>query len=452
MLICVTPFYTYYGKLPMSDPGGPLLEAARLSAPPPGTRVLVATSGGADSTALLYALAEADIGLKLAVAHFDHGLRPDSHDDAAHVARLAKRLGLECRVRRWRAAKKGEARAREARYAFLHKAATDGGFERIALGHTRDDQIETVLVNLVRGAGLDGLGGMEVLEGPLWRPFLDLDREALRAYLTDRRVAWREDPTNEDPALARNLVRLEVLPLLKRINPGAVAAVARTAAILRRQREYLRRVGEELAERAYLCEGPWGVVYSGPLLALAGEALLYEALRAVWAGEVGWRGFLESGHLARMAELVAGAKDRGAVDLPRGRRLRRCWTQVCLGPKRPPPPPAALEVAGPGSWTWGAFRVELAEATATRGGDSIPVGEGDLPLMVRPRLRGESVRLAGVGAKTLKKLFTEKRVPVWERPYLPVVADAAGPLWVPGLAADERCPMRGPLRLAVDRL
>jgi len=436
----------------MSDPGEPLFAAIRLSAPPAGTRVLVAASGGADSTALLAALAESGLGLELAAAHFDHGLRADSADDAAHVVELADRLGLECRVRRWRAAAKGEARAREARYAFLHKTAADGGFERIALGHTREDQIETVLVNLVRGAGLDGLGGMEVLDGPLWRPFLDLDHATLRAYLADRGLAWREDPTNADPGAARNLIRSQVLPLLVKINPGATAAVARTAGILRRQRAYLRAAGEELAERAYLCEGPWGAVYSGPLLALAGEALLYEALRAIWAGEVGWRGFLESGHLEKMAELVAGGKDQGAVDLPRGRRLRRCWTQVCLGPKRPPPPPAGLEIAGPGSWMWGGCRVELTAAPTGRSTDSIPVGEGNLPLFIRSRLRGEAVQLAGLGAKTLKKLFTENRVPAWERPYYPVVADAGGPLWVPGLARDERCPMRGALRLTVDRL
>jgi len=436
----------------MGDPGGPLLAAIRLSAPPAGTRVLVAASGGADSTALLAALHEADLGLELAVAHFDHGLRPDSALDAEHVVKLAKRLGLECRVRRWRAAKKGEARAREARYDFLYKTVADGDIERIALGHTREDQIETVLVNLVRGAGLDGLGGMEVLDGPLWRPFLDLDHGLLRAYLTARGIAWREDSTNEDPALARNLIRREVLPLLTKINPGATAAVARTAGILRRQRAYLRGVGEELAERAYVSEGPWGVVYSGPLLALAGEALLYEALRAAWAGEVGWRGFLESGHLAEMAALVAGGRNQGAVDLPRGRRLRRCWTSVCLGPKRPPPPPAALEISGPGSWTWGAFRVELADAQTARSADSIPVGEENLPLTVRAPRAGDVLRLTGVGAKKLKKFFAEKKVPAWERPYHPVVADAGGIVWVPGLARDERCPMRGARRLSMNRL
>jgi tRNA(Ile)-lysidine synthase len=436
----------------VSDPGGPLFDALRASAPPPGTRVLVAASGGADSTALLAALVEADLGLILAAAHLDHGLRPDSAEDAARVRELAGRFGLKSHVRRWRAKSRGEARAREARYALLKKLADEWGFERIALAHTLEDQAETVILNLVRGAGLDGLGGMTVLEGPLWRPFLALGHQTLRAYLTDRGIAWREDPSNEDRGIARNLVRHEVLPLLGRINPEVTAAVARTAGILRRQREHLRAEGGELAERAYLSEGPWGVVYSGPILSMAGEALLYEALRAMWAGEVGWRGFLESRHLAEMAELVGGDADRGAVDLPRGYRLRRCWSQVCLGPKRPPPPPGELEVTGPGRWRWDGYRVELTAGPAEHGGDSLPVGADNLPLEVRARKRGESIRLAGVGAKKVKKLFVENRVPAWERPYRPVVADAAGPLWLPGLGRGERCPERGELHLTVDRL
>lgn len=435
----------------MSDPGEALFEAIRGSAPPPGTRVLVAASGGADSTALLVALCEVDRGLELAAAHFDHGLRPDSAEDATHVVELAVRLGLKCKVQRWRGAVKGEARARDARYAFLKKLADDEGFERIALGHTLEDQVETVIVNLTRGAGLDGLGGMGVVDGPLWRPFLGLDHETLRAYLSDRGIAWREDESNEDRRLARNLVRHEVLPLLARINPEVDTAIARTAGIIRRQRNYLRMTGAELAEKAYLSEGPWGGVYSVKILSRSHEALVFEALRAIWAKDIGWRGHLSSAHLVEMVELVTGAGERGAVDLPLSRRLRRSWGQVCLGPKRPPPPPGGLVISGPGSWEWGVYRVELTSEPRGSEPGSLPVNPDSLPLHLRPRTRGETLRLTGTGSKRLKKLFVENRVPIWERPYQPVVLDSQGPLWAPGLARDERSAKNGQFTLTFRR-
>ncbi|MCK4593650.1 tRNA lysidine(34) synthetase TilS, partial [bacterium] len=260
---------------------------------------------------------------------------------------------------------------------------------------------------------------------------------------------WREDESNEDRRLARNLVRHEVLPLLARINPEVDTAVARTAGIIRRQRDYLRVMGAELAEKAFLSEGPWGGVYSVKILSRSHEALVFEALRAIWAKDVGWRGHLSGAHLVEMAELVTG--ERGAVDLPLGRRLRRSWGEVCLGPKRPPPPPGELVISGPGSWEWGVYRVELtAEPRGSEIG-SLPVNPENLPLHLRPRTRGEALRLTGMGSKRLKKLFVENRVPIWERPYQPVVLDSQGPLWVPGLARDERAAQTGEFRLIVEK-
>ncbi len=427
-----------------------LSEVLKKTAPVAGSRVLIAVSGGADSVALLYSLVEADLGLGLAVAHFDHGLRHGSLTDSAFVMELSEKLGLEFYIRRWRGSLSNEAAAREARYLFLRKLAEEEGFSQIALGHTIEDQVETVIVNLTRGSGLDGLGGMSTLDGLLWRPFLNITHRHLREFLTSRELNWNEDPSNEDRSISRNLVRHEVLPLLSQINSEVVANISRAALILRRQREYLREVGDELANKAWLSTGPWGTVYSLIPLARSKEAALFEALRALWAKAVGWRGYLTSTHLEEMVHLIQGSNEQGAVDLPHRWRIRRSWNKICLfQPPAVPKPPVPLEIESPGRWNWGEYTVQLKKRSVKSEYGSLAVSGEMLPLTLRTREPGDALRLSGTGTKKLKKLFTEARTPGWERPFRPVVADDEGVLWVPGLARDERAAETAELYLTI---
>ncbi len=428
-----------------------LSSVLKKTAPEAGSRVLVAVSGGADSVALLHSLVEADLGLKLAVAHFDHGLRHGSIEDSTLVMELAEKLGLEFFVRRWRGSLSGEAAAREARYRFLRKLASEEGFTRIALGHTIEDQVETVIVNFTRGSGLDGLGGMSTLDGLLWRPFLNITHRHLREFLTNRGLGWNEDPSNEDRSISRNLIRHEVLPLLSKINSEVIANISRSTLILRRQREYLREVGEEIADKARLTEGPWGTVYSLAPLERSKEAALFEALRALWANAVGWRGYLTSTHLEEMVQLVRGTNEQGAVDLPHRWRIRRSWNKICLSqPLAVPKPPVPLEIESPGRWAWGEYTVQLKKNSVKSEYGSLAVSEKTLPLVLRTREPGDTLRLAGTGTKKLKKLFAEARIPSWERSFRPVVADDEGVLWIPGLARDERAKETATLYLTIN--
>ncbi len=204
---------------------GKLTEAAllaRCTFPPPSTPVTCAVSGGADSLALLL-LAEA-AGCTPTAVHVDHGLRPGSAAEADVVARLAHDLGVTFRSERVTVAAGPnlEARARSARYGVLPPD--------VLTGHTADDQAETVLLNLLRGAGLDGLAGM----APDGHPILGLRRVETLALVTARGLTPVDDPTNSDPAFRRNRVRGEVLPLLDDVAERDVAAVlARQAGILR---------------------------------------------------------------------------------------------------------------------------------------------------------------------------------------------------------------------------
>ena len=216
--------------------------------PAAGDGVAVAVSGGADSLALLHALQAlaGPRGWRLAVVTVDHGLRPGSAADAAFVADHAKTLGLPAQVRTLAPAdldqhrKAGpEGAARAARYGALWPAADELGCRWLATGHTLDDQAETVLLQLLRGAGPDGLAGMTVRGGRLLRPLLGARRAETRACCAAIGLEWREDPTNAGDGPLRNRVRQRLLPLLEELRPGATRALARTAALAADERDWL---------------------------------------------------------------------------------------------------------------------------------------------------------------------------------------------------------------------
>ena len=239
----------------VADRAAKALAAARV--PAAGDGVAVAVSGGADSLALLHALRAlaGPRGWRLAVVTVDHGLRPGSAADAAFVADHAKAIGLPARVRTLapadldqhrRAGPEGAARA--ARYGALWPAADELGCRWLATGHTLDDQAETVLLQLLRGAGPDGLAGMAVRGGRLLRPLLGAHRAETRACCAAIGLEWREDPTNAGDGPLRNRVRQRLLPLLEELRPGATRALARTAALAADERDWLDRlVAETLA-------------------------------------------------------------------------------------------------------------------------------------------------------------------------------------------------------------
>ncbi|MBF0628720.1 MAG: tRNA lysidine(34) synthetase TilS [Magnetococcales bacterium] len=210
---------------------------------PPGARLMVAVSGGADSMALLHLLIKSGVSAttELIVAHFDHGLRIDSDQDALFVSRQAAALGVTCHVTRWnRPLQPGnlQEQARQARQAFLIRTAHHSQARHIAMAHHQDDQAETVLDRLLRGSGLRGLGAMRPAqplteEITLIRPLLDLRRQELRAWLQNHGLPWREDPSNQSPQYQRNRIRHAAIPALAQVKPEDPAPpLARSARLL----------------------------------------------------------------------------------------------------------------------------------------------------------------------------------------------------------------------------
>jgi tRNA(Ile)-lysidine synthase len=298
---------------------------------PAGGLVLVALSGGADSLALAAATAfEAPrAGLRAGAVIVDHGLQDASAEVAARAAAQARELGLDpVLVRRVEVDGDGgpEASARTARYAALGAAATETGAARVLLGHTLDDQAETVLLGLARGSGGASLAGMAPIAGRYARPLLGIRRETTRQACADAGLPFWDDPHNADRSYARVRVRERVLPVLEaELGPGIAAALARTAEQLREDEAAFDAQIEEFIEE--ICEpAEAGIAVSVGVLASNPPALRQRIIRHVVESEFGVS--LSRVQTLEVARLVTDWRGQGPIDLPGGARATRAGRHV----------------------------------------------------------------------------------------------------------------------------
>jgi tRNA(Ile)-lysidine synthase len=391
--------------------------------------VVVLLSGGRDSVCLL------DLAVRLAPAvwalHVDHGLRPDSGDDAAHCAALCARLGVELEVVRAGAARGNvQAWARGVRREAAEAAAARRGAVA-ATGHTATDQVETVLQGLAGAPGRRALLGMPARSGRLVRPLLGVTREETAAHCRERGLPWREDPANA--ASARGRLRAEVLPVLRALHPAAEANVLRTVAQLREEAEALGA--------ALDAAGAGDLAEPGEAVDLAAlpPALARLALQRLADAAAGAPAPAVAAHLG--AVLALRREGTAAHDLPGALRAVSEYGRVRVERRAAAPaaapPPAVLPV--PGAAAWGAGRL-----TAERG-PGLPVGDGTLdaqalggPVEVRAWRPGDRMRPLGLGgARALQDLFTDRKVPRERRRRVPVVVSGGRIAWVPGVATGE---------------
>jgi len=291
--------------------------------PARGATLVVGLSGGADSVALTHVLASLQRRrrFRLVAAHLDHGLRPGSPDDAAFCHAFCETLGVpfrggstDVRARAGRETGGLEQAARLERYSFLRRVKQDEGAALIAVAHTQDDQAETLLLQLLRGAGASGLAGMRQRSEDLVRPLLDVSRSRVLEHLRASEIAWREDPSNADRALLRNRVRHELIPYLEqRFNPRIKQALARTASLLAEEAGHIASQAEALVASIGSREGET-LILDRLRLAAAPVAVARAAVRLALQRTGGLAG-IDRGHIDRVLR-VAGAP------APAGRRIQ----------------------------------------------------------------------------------------------------------------------------------
>lgn len=421
----------------------------------PQQTVLVAVSGGPDSVALLHVLEglRHRWKLKLVVCHLNHQLRgKDSAADAAFVRSLGARLGLSvygktCNVRAL-ASRRGlglEEAGREARYRFLRAAQKKYRADRIALGHSRDDQVETILHHLLRGSGLRGLEGMTPIRDEVFiRPLLDVNRADILDFLSAGGHNYRMDSSNQDRRFLRNRIRLDLLPLLERdYNPQVREALLKLSKLAQVDNALLdAQAGQSL--RDITIASPGRCQWEARALVALPDALrgrvVLKSLESMALAEGGF----SSSHVDRVLGLAAEGKSGRVVELPAGVRAWRQFDHIVLSTV---PPSAAVpfdlilpipgEVDPPGGqWTLTARAIRPARKLSldARNNSScqavIMLERTTGQLYVRSHRPGD--RYEREHSRTVKKLWNDARVPLEVRRYIPLVFEGQRLVWIPG--------------------
>jgi tRNA(Ile)-lysidine synthase len=414
-----------------------------------GERLLVAVSGGADSMALLYALyrLRGDYDLQLFIAHLDHGIRQDTAEDLRVVRDAAAELGLSLIYERRdapafarRAKKNLEEAARIVRRDFFLDAAQRVDAEEIALGHTRTDLAETVLLHLLRGAGPGGLRGILALDPPYIRPLINVSREETRRFCREHSIPFHDDPTNQDTRFLRNAVRLELLPQLSRYNPRVEEALSRAAELWAEAEEALEwaaaRALAEIRDGEVLCLGRLGALPKGV------QALV---VRTAAAEALGGPQGLTRKHVEGILGLLSRT-EAGETVLPGGLRARVEGGHLSFGPKAPAVPfERDLPLMGEASFPDLGWRFRLSriprpldlQPPSPFVAHVDPAGLAP-PLLIRTRRPGDRLRPLGmIGEKKVKELLMEAKIAASERGSWPLVCDQRGIVWVVGVRISE---------------
>ena len=396
--------------------------------------VLCAVSGGLDSMCLLHLLSTwgRERGMSVTAAHFNHRLRPTAGRDEDFVREMCGAWGIpllcgsgDVRSHAEREGLTLEEAGRILRYAFLERSRRESGSAVILTAHHADDNAETLLLNLLRGTGLQGLTGIPAERDAVLRPFLDVTREELAEYAERHSVPHVEDETNELDDAARNALRHRVLPVLRDLNPRAVENMNRTARLLARDARALEIAAGTLLREARVIPGeraelPLSACETQP------EAVVGRAVLSLLASVAGHRKDLAACHVESVLELRRSGEGK-TVSLPYG--LTACREKHTIKIEKTAPVPEAIPVSPGETADFGSWSVTLSEAAGEGLCYAVPAVEGLTVTVWRP---SDRMTLAGSrGSRSLKRLCTERGLSPAERDGLPVLRAGETPVAVP---------------------
>lgn len=414
----------------------------------PGMHIVCAVSGGADSVAMLhvlYSLRDA-LGITLSAAHYNHHLRgAESDRDEAFVRQLCASLDIPLAVSGGDvaafAAQSGqsiEEAARTMRYAFFSTLN-----KTVATAHTADDNLETVLLNLLRGTSLRGLCGIPVRRGNLIRPMLCVTRIEIERYLLENHLSHVEDSTNAQPDALRNRLRQTVIPLLRRENPALSQNVLRESLLLRQDEDYLESLAADALTRAQLPDGSLSVSALTPQPDAVRTRAVRKLLNRAGVHKLTHR------HIAAVDALLFSADPSANCSLPGGLTAARQYDRLTLGTPQhveswlPVALFPGLEADIPALNLHVVCRIEKnpqkiekIQNSSSTFACKYDMMDSDTGLCLRPRQTGDTIRLPG-GTRSLKKLLIDRKIPASQRASIPVLADRHGVIAVCGVAADR---------------
>ncbi len=415
-----------------------------------GEHVLVALSGGADSSVLLDVLLKCreELGIIVSAAHLNHMLRgKDAYEDEDFVREKCKKLGVPFVCERiditalaQKSGQSTELCAREVRYDFLCRAKRELSADKIATAHNANDNLETVIFNLSRGGGTDGMCGIPPVRGDIIRPLISVSRQEIEEYATQNSIAFCEDKTNAETVYTRNKIRHNIIPEMLKINSAAIKNASRSSRILRDDADFLKKEACLAAERVMTGDVKCEVEKLFSLHpALFGRVC--ESFAAKVAGEKNY--VLEYRHVTALRVLCQSAVPSGEVHLPGGICARREYEKLVFE-KNEKSAVTELTKLSKGEFKFGKFQIFVKKTVKTEKINNsvntflISCDRIQNGLVLRSRATGDEVKLPKRPTKSLKKLFIEKRIPKAKREKIPVIADGENTVAVYGIGTDER--------------